>query len=232
MDQIQSVRSYTEFGNAPEPPTDERPRSFMQWVLYSYRQHWVIMLVLTLIAALGGGVYTYFGDRPTYTASMQVVVESRRGDQTANLGIMTTVANLYFSNESLDYANKQLDHAYSLRELQTATVCVPTSGSLLLTCSVTLPSASDARRYLQQITKRGKEISEREFPNVVIGGLSQVVSVRRDAPPYLRNIGMSAGVTLFLLLVIVPFLPIRVRKVSKHQADRGFRGSYSGMQRR
>jgi capsular polysaccharide biosynthesis protein len=217
MDQVRPVKSYSELEDAPTPPTGEQPRSFMQWVLISYRQHWILILILTLIAALAGTVFTFVKYKPTYTASTQVFVGAKKS-QTANLGLMTTVAGLYTSYEALDYANTRMGQEHSLAELQSATVCVPRAGSLIMTCSVTLPSESQARRYLTLIVEKGKVISQRECQNVVIGRLNQVISVRRASAPYARNISASTGGMLFLLLVIVPFFPVRVRKVSKHEA--------------
>lgn len=215
--------------NPPKPPISSSTRdelksrrstsaSFLSWVLRSYGNHTILVVVCLVLTAVIAGGYTYFSYQRSYTASVQVLIRSTQGNETANIGLMNTLRDVYESNDVLVSANTKNGNKYSLKRLADSTTCSNSSGSLIMTCQIVLNNQEDASAYIRSITHYGKLLAEREFANVKIGNMTARPVVTTDSPYYVRNIGSSELIVVVLLAICIPFLPIKARKPSKHQS--------------
>ncbi len=186
-------------------------------LLETLKKRLLLIISITLIAAIVSGVVSYFFLTPIYQASTQILVNQTKNDQTVyspsevqtNLQLINTYNVIITSPAILDIVSKELDLNMTAAQLKGKITVGSEKDSQVVNLSVQDPDAKAAA----QIANKTAEVFQKEIPNIMkvdnVSILAKADVTENPAPikprPLLNVaiaivVGLMAGIGIAFLL--------------------------------
>lgn len=191
-------------------------------ILETLKKHMMMIVSLTLVAAVLGASYSFFLVTPNYEAQTQVIAkisdssaQALAGQVQANTQMATTVAQVMVSPTILEDVKNELQLSKSVNEIKSEITATAGTSSQMITLTV-----SDSNPYIAaKIANTTASVFTKRAPKLLnVSNISVLATAQPNTTPTSPNkpllIAISAGMGLILGVLIALVRTLFNTKVS------------------
>ncbi|MDR2977527.1 MAG: polysaccharide biosynthesis protein [Streptococcaceae bacterium] len=171
------------------------------------RKRILLIVTMTVLATVIGGVYTFFIAKPIYQATAQLVVRPISGDEgTANAGavsgniqLINTINPIITSPKVIKQVKNQLNLTDSIRSLQGSISASNATNSLLINIVV----KNEDKNLAKQIADKTAEIFSNDAPDLLsVKNVSRLGDATLDPSPVSPNKKLNLAISFVIGFLI------------------------------
>ncbi|WP_192978527.1 YveK family protein [Staphylococcus equorum] len=182
-------------------------------ILQIIRKNTKLLIILPIICLLISAIVTFFFLDSKYQASTQVLVNQKESDSQmmaqevqSNIQLVNTYSEIVKSPRIIDKVSKELERAYSTKELSNMLTVTNQAQSQLLNINVESENSSDSEKVANTVA----HVFSEEVPEIMnvdnVSILSKADNTSKQvAPKTLVNLvlGLVIGLILALLIIFI-----------------------------
>lgn len=182
-------------------------------ILQMIRKNTKLLIILPIICLLISAIVTFFFLDSKYQASTQVLVNQKESDSQmmaqevqSNIQLVNTYSEIVKSPRIIDKVSKELERAYSTKELSNMLTVTNQAQSQLLNINVESENSSDSEKVANTVA----HVFSEEVPEIMnvdnVSILSKADNTSKQvAPKTLVNLvlGLVIGLILALLIIFI-----------------------------